>query len=276
MYKELIPLCLLGLTVTGCVFDKDDDTADTNDSEPEDTDTDSDDTEPTPTETTLDPDYLLFSLMNGYVGNAVSPVIIPGATDPIAGAFSAILFDSTSGDFCAIDWDFDSTNTEADPEFADGLVPDKFSTTGGELEAWYGFIITGSTPTTRGSCDILSEGFEQIYQGLLADSPGFGYGPLTADFQEAMSATTDGHPEGWEVVEPYVFTGIVTNTSLEQDGSRRYMGINQAYLYPITDGTTVYDPANTADVQGTEILAADAAYAEGFYNSSYYYGLVFQ
>merc|ERR1712146_836695 len=97
-------------------------------------------------------------------------------------------------------------------------------------------------------------GYEQTFAAIQADSPGFGYGPLTADLEGGMNPD---HPSGWENVQDYVFSGIVTMTSTNADGSRSYMAVNQAFAYEITDGTTLWDPSNTTYPQGNEMTSAD-------------------
>jgi hypothetical protein len=270
---KLTPWFLIAITATGCISEKADDQEEEEEEEEEETDTntdtDSGDTEPPAS--TLQPDYLLYSLSNAYEGNDISSVIVPGATDAMSGTFSAILYDSALGDFCAVDWEFDATTSDVDPEFADGVVDDSFNE-GETLEAWYGFIIT-STPTTRGSCDSLDAGYEQTFAGIQAEQPGFGYGPLSPDLEAGMNPD---HPSGWDAVAPYVFTGFITTTTLNTDGSRSYMAINQGFAYEITDGTTVWDPSNGTYPQGNEMSVDDVPYAEGWYVSDVYFGLVFQ
>ena len=229
-------------------------------------------TEDTTSTYTITPDNLLFSFMNGYVGNDIAPVTFAGATEAFSGSFSLILFDSAASDFCAIDWTFDADSTETDDDYTDGMVPDGFG--GTDLEGWYGFIVT-STPETRGSCDALSADWAASLDAILADQPGFGYGPLTADLQASMESQ---HPAGWENVSGSVFTGIASSTAFSGDGSRSYFGVNQGLAYTIEEGVPAWDPATyeTLMPQGTEMAIADVPFAEGFYMGDYYFGLSFQ
>lgn len=218
----------------------------------------------------IDPDSLLFSFMNGYVANDISSVMFAGATEAFAGSFTLILYDSAAGDFCAVDWVFDADSSEPDEDYADGLVPDGFG--GADLEGWYGFTVT-SSGTTRGSCDALSADWAQSLDGIIADQPGFGYGPLTPDLQASMETE---HPAGWANVEGSVFTGIASMTVFSQDGSRAYFGVNQGFAYTIENDVPAWDPSVQDMPQGTEMAIADVPYAEGFYYGDYYFGLSFQ
>ena len=219
---------------------------------------------------TISPDSLLFSFMNGYVGNDVAPVMFAGATEAFSGSFSLILFDSNANDYCAVDWMFDADTTEADADFADGKVKDGFG--GSDLDGWYGFTVS-STPETRGNCDALDADWASSLPAIMADQPGFGYGPLTADLQASMETQ---HPAGWENVSGSVFAGIASMTVFSQDGSRSYFATNQGFAYTITEGVPAWDPSNSDMPQGTEIAIADVPYAEGFYIGDYYFGLSFQ
>ena len=227
-------------------------------------------TEDTTSTYTIDPDSLLFSFMNGYVGNDISPVMFAGASEAFSGSFTLILFDSAAGDFCAVDWIFDVDSSDVDEDYADGLVADGFG--GADLEGWYGFTVS-STPETRGSCDALSTDWAQSLDAIVADQPGFGYGPLTADLQASMEAE---HPAGWENVGGSVFTGIASMTVFSQDGGRSYFPVNQAFAYNIENDVPAWDPSVQDMPQGTEMAIADVPYAEGFYFGDYYFGLSFQ
>ena len=227
-------------------------------------------TEDTTSTYEIDPDSLLFSFMNGYVGNDISPVTFAGATEAFSGSFTLILFDSAAGDFCAVDWIFDVDSSDVDEEYADGLVPDGFG--GDDLAGWYGFTVN-STAETRGSCDALSSDWAQSLDAIVADQPGFGYGPLTSDLQESMEGEASFD---WANAGGSVFTGIASMTVFSQDGSRAYFPVNQAFAYTITDDVPAFDPSNTETPQGTEMAIADVPYAEGFYYGDYYFGLSFQ
>jgi hypothetical protein len=218
----------------------------------------------------ITPDSLLFSFMNGYAANDISPVMFAGASEAMSGSFTLILFDSAASDFCAVDWIFDIDSSDVDEDYADGMVPNGF--TGPDLEGWYGFIVT-STPETRGSCDALSADWAASLDGILADQPGFGYGPLTADLQASMEAE---HPAGWDNVSGSIFTGIASMTAFSQDGARSYFGVNQGFAYTVENDVPAWDPSITDMPQGTEMAIADVPYAEGFYFADYYFGLSFQ
>ena len=227
-------------------------------------------TEDTDTTYTITPTSVLFSFMNGYVANDISSVMFAGASEAFSGSFTVILYDSAASDFCAIDWVFDVDSSDVDEEYADGLVPDGFG--GADLEGWYGFTIS-STPESRGSCDALSSDWTSSFEAMLADQPGFGYGPLTSDLQASMETE---HPAGWENVEGSVFSGIASMSVFSQDGSRAYFGVNQGFAYTIENDVPAWDP-NVQDMpQGTEMAIADVPYAEGFYYGDYYFGLSFQ
>jgi len=242
-------------------------------SEPSDTSTEDTSTEDTDTGTssyTIAPDSVLFSFMNGYEGNAISGVMFEGATEAFSGSFTIILYDSAMGDYCAIDWTFDADSSEADADYADGRVMDAFNQA--EIEAWYGFIVT-SSPETRGSCDSLDASYSQLYDAMLADQPGFGYAPLTADLQGSMETE---HPAGWANVSPVVFTGIASLTSASGTGARAYYPVNEGYAYEIDGGVPAWNPAVQELPQGTEMPVEDVPFADGFYFGNYYFGLSFQ
>jgi hypothetical protein len=227
-------------------------------------------TEDTTSTYTITPSSLLFNFMNGYVGNDISPVMFAGATEAFSGSFTLVLYDADAGDSCAVDWIFDVDSSDVDAEYADGMIPDGFG--GADFEGWYGFTVS-STPETRGSCDALSADWAQSLDAILADQPGFGYGPLTADLQASMEAE---HPAGWDNVGGSVFTGIASMSVFSQDGSRSYFPVNQAYAYTIGEGDVpAWDPSVQEVPQGTEMAIADVPYAEGFYFGDIYFGLSF-
>lgn len=265
MSSKFSTLLIAMLAATACGTD-DKDTAVEPSSEPSSDTTDTTDTTDTQTSYTISPDYLLFSVQNGYVANDIAPVMFAGATEAFSGAFSAILFDSAAGDYCAIDWTFDVDSSAADEDFADGSVADGFNQ-GSNLTAWYGFLVN-STPVTRGSCDALDSSYDAGFQTLMSEVPGFGYGPLTADLQGSMETE---HPAGWSNVQGSVFAGIISLTLGGAD--RMYFAVNEAYAYKLTDGVPAWDPTNQDMPQGTEMSIDDVPYAEGFYFSSYYFGL---
>ena len=220
-------------------------------------DTGIDDTsEPEVVEATLDPDYLYFQWSNGYIGNEIVDMTFEAVPDYTGNIFTAILYNSNSTDVCIIDWSFDATSVEFDPEYTDGSVgPDA-------LEGWYGYLIN-SIPTTRESCDNLGSG-QLLFDSLIADQPGFGYGPLNEDLEETMI----GSSPNWEDLAPVVFAGIVAFTS---DSERMYYAINQAFAYEVTDNAPAWDPANNDTVQGTEMAIEEVPFAEGFYVGSLFY-----
>ena len=264
--KTLPWFLVMGALATACGEKEEEDTAT---EETEET-TEEPSTEDTETTYTITPDSLLFSFMNGYVDSDVASVMFAGATETFSGSFSLILVDSVESDFCAIDWTFDADSTEADEDYADGLVADGFG--GADYEGWYGFIIS-STPETRGSCDALSPDWASSLDAIMADQPGFGYGTLTSDLQGSMETE---HPAGWENVSGSVFTGIASVTAFSQDGSRSYFGVNQGFAYTIEADVPAWDPSNTDLPQGTEMAIADVPFADGFYVGDYYFGLSFQ
>ena len=265
--KTLPTFIALAALATAC-GEKEEDTAVTE--EPASEPTSEPSTEDTTSTYEISPDSVLFSFMNGYAANDVSPVMFAGASEAFTGSFTLILFDSAASDFCAVDWIFDADSSDVDEDYADGMVADGFG--GTDLEGWYGFIVT-STPETRGSCDALSADWAQSLDAILADQPGFGYGPLTADLQASMEAE---HPAGWDNVSGSVFTGIASLTSFSQDGSRSYFGVNQGFAYTVEADVPAWDPSIQDMPQGTEMAIADVPYAEGFYFGDYYFGLSFQ
>ena len=187
--KTLPSLLALAVMSTACLDS--DKTEDTAVEEPASEPTSEPSTEDTTSTYEIDPDSLLFSFMNGYVANDISSVMFAGATEAFSGSFTLILYDSATGDFCAVDWIFDVDSSDVDEEYADGLVPDGFG--GADIESWYGFTVS-STPETRGSCDALSADWAQSLDAIVADQPGFGYGTLTADLQASMESE---HSAGW-------------------------------------------------------------------------------
>ena len=266
--KTLPSLLALAVLSTACLDS--DKTEDTAVEEPASEPTSEPSTEDTTSTYTITPDSVLFQFMNGYVANDVAPVMFAGASEAFSGSFSIILYDSAAGDFCAVDWVFDADSSEPDEDYADGSVADGFG--GDPLEGWYGFIVT-SAGESRGSCDALSADWTSYFDAILADQPGFGYGPLTADLQESMEAQ---HPAGWENVSGSVFSGIASMTVFSQDGSRAYFGVNQGFAYNIENDVPAFDPSVQEVPQGTEMAIADVPYAEGFYYGDYYFGLSFQ
>jgi hypothetical protein len=263
-----LPLFVVMASLTTACFNKDDDTGS---EEEESSEPSTEDTEEEEVETTYEitPSSILFTFQNGYVGNDIASVMLAGVTEPFSGAFSLILYDADASDFCAVDWTFDADSTDADEDYSDGMVADGFG--GDDLVGWYGFTIS-STPATRGSCDALVSDWATSLDGILADSPGFGYGPLTPDLLESMEAS---HPAGWENVSGSVFSGIASMTVFSSDGSRSYFGVNQGFAYNIENEVPAWDPSITDLPQGTEMDIADVPYAEGFYVGDYYFGLSF-
>ena len=265
--KTLPTFIALAALATACGAKEEEDTAV---EEPASEPTSEPSTEDTTSTYTIEPDSVLFTFMNGYVANDVASVMFAGASEAFSGSFSVILYDSAQGDFCAIDWVFDVDSSDVDEEYADGMVPDGFG--GADLEGWYGFTVN-STPETRGSCDALTTDWAQSLDAIVADQPGFGYGPLTADLQESMEAQ---HPAGWENVSGSVFTGIASMSVFSQDGARSYFAVNQGFAYTIENDVPAWDPSVQDLPQGTEMAIADVPYAEGFYYGDYYFGLSFQ
>jgi hypothetical protein len=265
MSLKLTPWLLLpAFSLVACIdLGKDDSTEETEETDT-DTDTDTDTNTDTDTDTdepvvaTLDPDYLFFTWSNGFIGNTVADMTFEAAPDYTGNTFSAILYNSQIGDFCAVDWTFNADSVTVDAEYEDGAIPDG---DGGEIEGWYGFIIT-STPESRGSCDNLGSG-QQFFDAFMADQPGFGYGPLTSDLEGSMETE---HPQGWENVSPVVFSGIVYSQVLGG-----YAAINESYAYEVVDGVPAWDPAVQELPQGTEMAIEDVPFAEGFYYSNLYF-----
>ena len=257
MSLKLTPWLLLSATTLFACVEEKDDTAE--DSEPSDV-VEPEDSEPEAVETTLDPDSLYYVWSNGYVGNEIADMTFEVAPDYTGNIFTAILYNSTSTEVCIIDWSFDATTVSVDDNYADGSVGSD------GLEGWYGFIID-AVPTTRESCDNLGSG-QQIFDGLMADQPGFGYGPLNLDSPIGITMTEQ---DNWGDVSPIVFTGIMSSVALS-GGEREYYDINESYAYEVTDGVPAWDPTNSDMQQGTEMAIADVPFAEGFYNSSYFYG----
>ena len=217
----------------------------------------------------LTPDSLLFSFMNGYKDGQLTSVMFPGSSSAFGGSFSVILYDSSAQDFCAVDWVFDASTTLPDPEYSDGFVPDGFG--GADHEGWYGFTVQ-STPNTRGSCESLTQEWQDSLDAILLDEPGFGYGPLTADLEASMVSE---HPAGWSAVEDYVFAGIASLTVFSP-GTRSYFAVNQGFAYGMdSSGVTTYDPNDTNIPQGTEVAIANGL-PNGFHTGGYYFGLSFQ
>ena len=266
--KTLPTFIALAALATACGAKEEEDTAV---EEPASEPTSEPSTEDTTSTYTITPDSVLFSFMNGYVGNDIAPVMFAGASEAFSGSFTVILYDSAASDFCAVDWVFDVDSSDVDAAYATGSVPNGFADSP-DLEGWYGFTIS-STPESRGSCDALSDDWTGSYDAMLADQPGFGYGPLTADLQASMETE---HPSGWENVEGSIFTGIASMTVFSQDGSRAYFGVNQGFAYGIENDVPAWDP-NVQDMpQGTEMAIADVPFAEGFYQGDYYFGISFQ
>jgi hypothetical protein len=220
---------------------------------------------------TINPDSVLFSFMNSYVENDIAPIMFTGSSEAFSGSFSLILFDSAAGDFCAVDWSFDANSSYADQDYGDGSVACAFQDCP-DIEGWYGFTVS-STPETRGSCDALSADWAQSLDAIVADQPGFGYGPLTADLQASMETEPSFD---WANAGGSVFTGIASMTVFSQDGSRAYFPVNQAFAYTIENDVPAFDPSVQDLPQGTEMAIADVPFAPGFYYGDYYFGLSFQ
>ena len=225
------------------------------------TDDTADDTD-TGSSSSVDPDYLLYTFMAAYEDGELSSATISG--NAVGGYFSAILFDTGTGAFCAIDWVFDSSSVYADSQLDSGTV----SSFGANVTSWFGFVVT-SSPSSRGDCGDLSPNGQAYFDALIADEPGFGFGPLTGELEASMEVE---HPSGWSNVEDYVFTGIASSEALSGDGSRVYFAINEGYAYSLSNGTTSWDPSITSYPQGTELTSSSVP-TNAFYVGNYYFGL---
>ena len=170
------------------------------------------------------------------------------------------------GDYCAVNWDFDSSTVEEDPDMNDGSV---HSASGeGSIETWFGFIIT-SQPYTSGNCNFNESYHQEILDFVQHDQPGFGYGPLTENLESYLNSA---HTPNWNEMENYVFSGIVSTYLLSEHGERAYLDINQAYAYPITNGETTWNDGHHEYPQGSEIMT-DTLPSDAYYVSIYYFGL---
>lgn len=209
----------------------------------------------------INPDVLIYSFANGYQNAQVSEV--ETASGIIAGEFSAYLYDSNSGDYCSVYWAFDSSSVEEDPNMNSGSV----YSYDGEIETWYGFIIT-SSPQTRGNCSNLPSMTQGILEMLMEDQPSFGYGPLTPNLEYYFNID---HTPNWDEIEDYVFTGIISSNLFSEGGEKTYLDINIAYAYPINNGTSSWNK-DEGSPQGGEILKSELP-SDAFYASSYFFAI---
>ena len=86
--KTLPTFVALAALATACGAKEEDDTAV---EEPASEPTSEPSTEDTTSTYEIDPDSVLFSFMNGYVGNDISPVMFAGASEAFSGSFTLIL-----------------------------------------------------------------------------------------------------------------------------------------------------------------------------------------
>ena len=210
----------------------------------------------------INPDYLIYTFANGYQNNQITEVNT--ATRLVTGELSAIMYDSSTGGYCSIDWVFDSSSVVDDTDMNDGSV----NSFDGSMETWFGFIIT-SSPQTSGSCSNMNSMSQEILDMIMMDQPGFGYGPLTDNLLYYLNSD---HTPNWNEIEGYVFTGILSSYLFSENGERAYLDINQAYAYPITDGTTTWDSTVNEYPQGDELMTSVLP-TDAFYVSSYYFGI---
>ena len=176
--------------------------------------------------------------------------------------FSIYLLDSVKSDACVISWAYTNADLTPDDALLSGTVPDAFDD-GEDNTSWWGYTITGVTPTTGGTCDNWEDEFSQgVFDALMnQETPGFGFGPPNDDIDEALENTA----EDYETAKNYAFTGFMSLTILNQ-GTREYYDLNSAYLYDIADdGTPGWDPQGQTYPQGPEIEHSQAAFADGFY-----------
>lgn len=214
----------------------------------------------------LNPDILLFTFQNGYVGEDVASATFYSTGTSLVGTFSLILYDSVTSDYCAIDWIFDETTVAPDADYADGLITDAFY--GLEMEVWYGHVVL-SQPTTRESCDGLTSDWLVTLDEIKADRPGFGYGPLEENLM--MSLQSDGYYP-WETVSDTVFSAIPSMTVFSE-GERSYFPVNVGFAYQLdSSGVTEYDPNNQDLPQGSELSLTNLP-SDAFYFGGYYYGI---
>lgn len=210
------------------------------------------------------PDFLIYTFSHGYQNGQVCEVNT--ATGITSGQFTAFLYDSIVGDYCAVNWDFDASTVEEDPNMNGGSV---YSVGSDEtIETWFGFIIT-SQPYTSGNCNFDHSYYQEILDIVLHDQPGFGYGPLTTNLESYLNSD---HTPNWNEMENYVFSGIVSTYLVSEHGERGYLDINQAYAYPITNGETTWSDGHHEYPQGSEIMT-DALPSDAHYVSIYYFGL---
>ena len=212
----------------------------------------------------LNPDYLVFTFSNGYQNTELSEVNT--ASGALTGEFSAVLIESSSYDYCSVDWIFDSSTVEEDVAMKDGYVT-SFEE---PLETWFGYVIT-SSPQKNGNCSNMGSMSQGILESLVMEQPTFGYGPLSPGLEYYL--TTD-NPSQWNEIEDYVFSGIISLDLFSEYGEKTYLDLNIGYAYAVADGTSSW---NNEDgfLQGGELMVSDLP-SDALYTSTYFYAIPLQ
>lgn len=265
--KTLPTFIALAALATACGEKEEDTATEEPSSEPS-----TEDTEDTEVTYVLEVNSISWSFQTGMIDLQPSPYIIP--TTEQSDGYLTLTLGGIAGDECNIIWMVNAETAVEDTRFAAGTVTNSSFGQAGEPETftvWNGFTLNG-TPEAYG-CETLGEVTYTTSQGavaldwaaeldaILAVQPSFGFGPLT----DKLATALEGQ-DGFDASK--TFTGFLSFPWASFGMDDNFLDMNIAFLYSMNSETleVELDPQGTIP-QGTEVDAAQANFADGFYFS---------